>query len=217
MQLPFTAEEFYGVFRDYNEALWPAQVYLVGLALVAIVLVLRPGRWSGIGVSAILAFLWTWLALVYHLAYFTRINPLAYVFSGVSLAGALVFLWQGVFRRGLRFAWSGGGRAYTGTVLIVFALVVYPVWSWYAGYHYPFMPTFGLPCPTTIFSIGLLAFLAAPYPRSAHVVPILWCFVGAQAAFLLGVWQDFGLVVAGAVGVVLLTRSKVPATTADAA
>jgi len=96
MQLPFTTEEFFAVFREYNEALWPAQVFLVGLGLAAIVLVLMPRRWSGVGVSAILAILWAWLALVYHLAFFTRINPLAYVFSGVSLAGALGFLWQGV-------------------------------------------------------------------------------------------------------------------------
>lgn len=210
MQLPFTTEAFFGVFRDYNEALWPAQVLLVGLAIVAILLVLKPGRWSGVGISAILAFLWAWLALAYHLAFFTRINPLAYVFSGISLAGALTFLWQGVVRRRLRFAWVGGGRTFIGTFLVVFALVIYPIWSWYVGHSYPYMPTFGLPCPTTIFTIGLLAFLAPPYPRSPLGVPILWCFVGAQAAFLLGVQQDFGLVVAAVVGVVLFVRSKRP-------
>jgi hypothetical protein len=216
MQLPFTNEEFFDVFREYNEALWPSQVFLVGLAFAAIVLVAKPRRWSGVGVSAILAFLWAWLALAYHLSFFTRINPLAYVFSGVSLAGALTFLWQGIVQRRLRFAWVGGSRAFVGTVLVVFALVLYPAWSWYAGHRYPHMPTFGLPCPTTIFTIGLLAFLVAPYPRSAFVVPMLWCFVGVQAAFLLGVHQDFGLVAAAVVGAVLLARSKGPTALASA-
>lgn len=93
---------------------------------------------------------------------------------------------------------------------MVFALVGYPVWSWYAGHSYPYMPTFGLPCPTTIFTVGMLAFLVPGYPRSPFVVPALWCFVGAQAAFLLGVPQDFALLVAGAFGVVLLVRSNAP-------
>ena len=209
MQLPFTVDQFFGVFGDYNDALWPFQVVLVGLAVVAVVLVLVPRRWSGVGVSAILAFLWAWLALAYHLAFFTRINPLAYVFSGVSLVGALIFLWQGVVRGRLQFIWRGGLRATVGVTLVVFALVAYPVWSWYAGHCYPAMPTFGLPCPTTIFTIGLLSFLVAPYSRSPFVVPVLWCFVGAQAAFLLGVPQDLGLTVAGVVGLVQMTRAKV--------
>ena len=39
MQLPFTTEQFYAVFRDYNTALWPAQVFLLSLAAAAIALV----------------------------------------------------------------------------------------------------------------------------------------------------------------------------------
>ena len=182
-------------------------MFLVGSAIAAIALVLVPRRWSGVGLSAILAFLWAWIALAYHLAVFTRINPLAYAFSALSLAGALAFLWQGVVRRRLQFAWVGGGRAIVGTGLIVFALVVYPAWSWYAGHSYPAMPTFGLPCPTTLFTIGLLAFLVPPSPRGVFVVPILWCFVGGQAAFLLGVYPDLGLLAAGVIGVVLAWRS----------
>lgn len=208
MQLPFTTEQFFGVSRDYNAAVWPAQVFLLGLALVVIVVALVPRSWSGLVVSFILAFLWAWLAVVYHFLYFSRINPLAHVFGAVSLAGAFVLAWQGVIRRRLRFGWAGGARAVTGVLLVAFALVLYPLWSWFAGHRYPAMPTFGLPCPTTIFTIGVLAFLATPYPRSPLVVPILWCAVGAQAAFLLGVPQDYGLVVAGIVGLALLAMAN---------
>lgn len=209
MELPFSVEQFYSVFREYNTTLWPAQVLLVGLALVTIALVLVPRRWSGVAVSSILAFLWAWLALAYHLAFFTSINPLAYVFSAVSLAGAVVFFWQGVVRRKLDFRWTASVRSGVGLVLIVFALIVYPAWSIAVGHSYPSLPTFGVPCPTTIFTIGLLAFLVRPYPRSPLVVPILWSFVGAQAVFLLGVPPDSGLVVAGVLGIVMLARSKV--------
>jgi hypothetical protein len=94
-------------------------------------------------------------------------------------------------------------RAYAGVALMVFALVVYPIWSAYAGHPYPATPTFGLPCPTTIFTIGLLAFAVPPIPRSPLVVPVLWCLVGAQAAFFLGMQPDMGLVAAAVVGIFL--------------
>lgn len=42
--LPFSREAFFGVFRAYNEAVWPAQWVLYGLALVCLVLVVRRPR-----------------------------------------------------------------------------------------------------------------------------------------------------------------------------
>ncbi len=210
MVLPFTVEQFYGVFRDYNLAVWPMQWILVALALSATVAALRPRPWSGVAVSAILGLLWAWIALAYHLAFFSRISPAAYGFAAMSAAGAIVFVWQGVVRRRLSLRWAPGPRATAGVVLIAFALVVYPVWSAYAGHPYPTTPTFGLPCPTTIFTIGLLCFAVPPAPRSLLIVPILWCGVGAQAAFLLGVQPDLGLIAAGVVGLALLLPSGRP-------
>lgn len=118
-----------------------------------------------------------------------------------------MFIWQGVVRRNLTFRWMPGRKAIAGSVLIVFALLVYPVWSAYAGHPYPATPTFGLPCPTTIFTIGLLWFAVPPMPRSALIVPVLWCLVGAQAVFFLGVQPDLGLIAAGVVGVDLLASA----------
>jgi len=205
--LPFTAEQFFGVFRDYNTAVWPAQWLLVALAAVAVAAVLRPRAWSGVAVSAILGILWAWIALVYHLAFFTRISPPAYAFAALSLGGAAAFVWQGVIRRRLAFQWAPGPKAMAGAALIVFALVVYPIWSALAGHAYPEAPTFGLPCPTTIFTIGVLCFAVPPTPRSPLIVPLLWSLVGAQAAFLLDVRPDLGLIAAGLAGVALLATA----------
>jgi hypothetical protein len=208
VELPFTAEQFFNVFRVYNEAVWPAQVFLGGLAVAALVIIVLQPLWSGLALSVILAFFWAWLAFAYHLAFFASIDALAYVFAAVSAAGALVFVWHGVVKRRLHFRLSRSARVAFGAALVVFALVLYPVWSVYAGHTYPAMPTFGLPCPTALFTIGLLAFLVRPYPRSTLVVPVLWCLVGAQAAFLLDVPQDLGLLVAAAVGVFLMMRAS---------
>jgi len=211
MQLPFTAAQFFDVFRQYNETVWPAQIFLLALAIAAVALVAFPRRWSGAGISAILAFLWAWLGLAYHLAFFASVNPAAYVFAAVSVAGAVAFAWHGIARHRLEFKFSRSLRTLAGVALIVFSLAVYPAWAAYAGHLYPAMPTFGLPCPTTIFTIGMLSLLVTPYPRIPIVVPVLWCLVGSQAAFLLGVPQDLALIVAGMVGVGLAVRSRPPA------
>ena len=191
------------------------QLPVMALGVLAVVLLLRQRRYSSVGISAILTIFWAWQALAYHLAFFTAINPLAYGFAALFVGGAAVFCWQGVVRRKLIFKPSSGWRMRAGWGLLIFATFIYPAWTYLAGHRYPAVPTFGLPCPTTIFTIGLLAFLVAPYPHSPLVVPVLWCFVGSQAAFLFNVPPDLGLVVAGGVGIVLLVRSKATAARPD--
>ena len=209
MNIPFSVEAFYGVFTAYNTAVWPMQLPLMALGVLAVVLLTRQRSYSSIGISSILALLWVWQALAYHLAFFTIINPLAYAFAAVFLVGAAVFFWQGVYRNKLIFRPTPGWRGWAGWGLLIFAFLIYPAWTYLTGHRYPAFPTFGLPCPTTLFTIGLLAFLVKPYPRSPLVVPVLWCFVGSQAAFAFDVHADLGLIVAGAVGLALMVRPKV--------
>lgn len=204
MQLPFTIDQFFGVFRDYNATVWPAQIALVLVAVFALAVIWRRWASSGVVVSAILGVLWAWLALGYHLAFFVRINPLAYGFAAVSLLGAGLFIWFGVVRRQIEFTFERGPRTFLGLALVAFALVVYPVWSTAAGHAYPELPTFGLPCPTTIYTVGLLALARGPRVRAVVIVPFLWSLVGSQAAFLLDVEPDLGLVVAALVAAGLL-------------
>lgn len=101
-------------------------------------------------------------------------------------------------------------RGAGGIALVAFSLVGYPLWSILAGHPWPDLPTFGLPCPTTLFTIGVLALLVEPYPKSALAVPVLWSPVGAQAAFLLDVRQDLRLLTAAAVGLWLIVRRQSP-------
>ena len=204
MRLPFTAGQFFAVFGQYNEAVWPAQILLNALALLCVAAVVWPRPWTDRFVSAVLAFLWAWLAVAYHLWFFARINPLAYGFAAVSALGAGLFFWFGVVRSRMRFSLQRRSRALTGAGLVVYALIVYPLLSILAGHRYPETPTFGLPCPTTIFTIGMLALMTAPRPRSVFIVPILWCVVGLQAAFLLGVPQDLALAAAALAGLWLM-------------
>jgi hypothetical protein len=58
------------------------------------------------------------------------------------------------------------------------------------------IPTFGVPCPTTIFTVGLLM-LATPRLWRLSIIPVIWSVIGGSAAFLLGVSADYALPVAG--------------------
>jgi hypothetical protein len=201
MPIPFTVEQFFGVIRLYNNAVWPAQVLLPLLAVLVVIFIALRRPWSGVVVSAILALLWLWVGAAYHLAFFVQINPAALGLGALSIVGGLLFVWQGVVRRRLTFVFAKNLRTGLGVSLIAFALVVYPVWATLAGHGYPDLPTFGLPCPTTIFTIGVLAVAYSADLRSVLAVPILWSFVGSQAAFLFNVKPDLGLLVAGGVAI----------------
>lgn len=208
MKLPFTADQFFDVFRQYNEAVWPAQAALILLAVAAIGLCIWRRPYSGRLVSAILGLLWAWTGIAYHLIYFTAINKAAIAFAAVFLAGSAAFLWAGVVKGQLVFTSANTIHRVLGGILLVYALLVYPVLTGVLGHPYPAMPTFGLPCPTTIFTIGMLCLLAAPFPRYVLVAPVLWSAVGSQAAFLLGVYADIGLLVAGIVALFLFVESR---------
>jgi len=208
MKLPFTAEQFFDVFRLYNETVWPAQIALTLLAVAAIALYLLPLAQSGRLISAILALLWTWTGIAYHLLHFATINRAAFAFGAVFLAGAAAFLWAGVVRGRLAYTSASGLHRLLGGVLLVYALLVYPLLSDLLGHAYPEAPTFGLPCPITIFTIGMLCLLATPFPKYVLVAPLLWSAVGSQATFLFGVYADIGLLVAGIVALYLLVEPR---------
>ena len=89
MVLPFTIDQFMGVFAAYNDTIWPIQIVLNLLGIAAIGLALRSERYSRI-VAAILAVLWVWTGAVYHLTFFVTINPAAVGFgsSAGSAAGS---------------------------------------------------------------------------------------------------------------------------------
>jgi hypothetical protein len=211
MALPFTSVAFFEVFARYNLALWPMQLLLNAMALVIVALMLSGREGSGRWVAALLALLWVWMALAYHFAFFAAVNPAAWVFGSVFLIGAAWMAWAGAVRSRLRFSGVHGWRGWSGLGLIVFALAVYPVLGFLLGQHYPAAPSFGLPCPTTVFTIGVLLLASAPVPRSLFVVPVLWAIVGSTAVFALGVLQDLGLLVAGLLALIGLARSRAAA------
>jgi hypothetical protein len=208
MPLPFDAREFFEVFARYNTAIWPAQIVLQLAALSAVALAVRPRPGSDRAIGVILGSLWLWMGGVYHLVFFRLINPAASLFGALFLLEGLLLLGLAEWRERLHFAWTPTTRGTVGAAFLAYALVLYPTLAYALGHRYPATPTFGLPCPTAIFTLGLLAWVAPPRPWSVLTVPLLWSALGASAAVQLGVWEDLGLVAAGGLTLALsLTRA----------
>ena len=210
MRMPFTPEQFLDVFRQYNEAVWPAQWLLYAAGAAAVVLAFSRSPHAGRVISAILAGLWLWMGIVYHVVFFRPINPAALIFGGAFIAQATLFVWLGVWRGRLTFGVPRGASSVLAVALILYALVLYPMLGRALGHVYPAAPTFGLPCPTTILTLGLLLLAAPSRPRVLFVIPLLWTAVGTSAAVQLGMFEDFGLLVAGVVTLIVLLVPALP-------
>jgi hypothetical protein len=187
--LPFTEIEFLDNLGAFNAALWPL-IVLLWLAALALTIQIARGRARSTVIWAFAALMWAWSGIAYHAVFFTRINPAAWVFAALFVAQAVGFLWFGVTRHPLKFVWGRSPRYWLAAVFLVFALA-YPALVLMTGHTLPRAPAFGVPCPTTIFTAGLL--LAMPMSRWLLVIPIVWSLVGGSAAFLFGMTPDLML------------------------
>lgn len=206
MALPFTRDQFFDQFAAYNAALWPVAVALWIASAVVAVLVLSsrrpPDRW----VSALLAAHWVWSAVAYHAVFFTRINAAAWLFAALFLVeGALLFC-EGVVRGNLSFAPRRNASTVLALLLVAYALL-YPAINAVQHHTWSRIPTFGVPCPTTIFTAGLLL-LAQRGSWRLSIIPVVWSVIGGSAATLLGVRADYALPIAGFALAIVTVRRK---------
>ena len=270
---PFTDAQFLDVFARYNTSVWPAQLFLYAVGILAISLTLqRKGDFSKI-VSLVLAILWIWMGLVYHWWFFSTINPAALIFALFFVVQGVLFFFAGVWKNDLGFGvqtWTNqrsetrasgrvtssadsglliadyglfrplrtfksafrnpiarvatapGSATYPalsvnskphrilnfpgipGGMFLIYALVIYPALGYWLGHRYPAAPTFGLPCPTTIFTFGMLLWTNRRVPLYLLPIPFAWSLIGISAAMSLGMTEDYGLLVAGLVGASLI-------------
>jgi hypothetical protein len=207
--LPFSREQFFAVFADYNTAVWPMQIvaYLVAAGLLG--LMLRPSRGRDRLIGAGLALMWAWTGIAYHVLHFASINRAAWLFGAMFVLQAALLLHACLFGPSLAFAPARGPRAALGWALALYAVVAYPLLGLAAGHRAAELPLVGItPCPVTIFTFGLLLLARMPLPRRLLVIPIGWSLIGGSAAFLLGVVQDWLLLASGIAVLVVVHRAR---------
>jgi hypothetical protein len=196
MKLPFTTQQFLGVFKEYNTAIYPLQLLFFLFAALVIFLAFRKTKANSKIIMVILAAFWLWMGAIYHIGFFSAINKAAYGFGGLFILEGLLLLYYGL-TKSYNFSFSKDSSGFAGILLILYAMVVYPLIGYFSTHAYPYAPTFGLPCPTTIFTFGILLFSKYRLPWAIVTIPILWSLIGFSAAFTLGIYEDSALIISG--------------------
>lgn len=196
MTLPFSHDAFLDAFAAFNTTLWPAVVLLWVVTIGFAVRWFRTGCLEGRALFALLAVHWAWSAVAFHWFYFRSINPAAVLFAGLFAFQAGLFVWLAVTSRGRATA-SRSVRGLVGGALVLYGLV-YPLVGLGFGLTFPRLPLFGVPCPTTLVTAGLLV-TSVGVPRWVDILPMLWAVIGSSAAFALGIRADLALIVAAIV------------------
>jgi hypothetical protein len=193
--MPFSRDEFLDVFAAYNAAYWPLAAAL-WIASAAVVIAVAFGRDRSRWAIGLLAFQWGWAAAAYHGALFSRINPAALLFAAGFAGEAALLLWYGPIRGAI--AVVQGSRTVgtiAGYAFLMYGLM-YPAIALLGELSYPRVPTFGVPCPIVMLTVGFLM-LTRPLPVALVIVPVLWTAIGGSAAFLLGMHADLALPLGG--------------------
>ena len=208
--MPFSVEEFFAVFAAYNTAIWPLQIaaYVGGFAVVA--MLWRPSRMADTGIFLVLSAMWVMNGIGYHWMHFAPVNPAARVFAALFVVQAVLLAVAPLLSRERAvFGHAGSGVRWIAGALIVFAMILYPLLGFAFGHRYPAIPVFGVaPCPTAIFTIGVLLLGDWKTVRWLLIIPAVWSVIGGSAAVLLSVPQDYGLIAAGfiALGIAVAGR-----------
>ena len=205
MSVPFTAEQFFEVFAAYNAAIWPVQIVAYVLGLIAVAMLWS--NWS-IGkqlILPILAVMWLWNGLAYHLIFFSSINPAAKGFAAIFIVQATLLMASSINRGSLQLEVRRDLRSFLGLTVIVYALFVYELLGYLTGHGLMKGPLFGVtPCPTTIFTVGVLLLARGKAVVWLAIIPVIWSMVGLSAAVLFDVREDFALAVTATMLVIAL-------------
>ncbi len=203
--LPYTAEVLYSVLEQYNRAIWPAQIVAAGLGLAAVVSTLRPFPGSGRLVGALLAAAWAWIGVAYYLMHMAAIDFTAPALGVLFIIQGALLAWTGTLRGRLAWGFRADAFGWTGLGLVVFAMAAYPLMAWLAGHGWPRAPMFGVaPCPTAVFTIGMLLLAHGRTPLHLVAIPVLGSLYCGTAAWLLKLPEDLAVPLAGVGGLGLI-------------
>ena len=212
MQIPLTSQEFFDIFRQYNQGVWPAQWVAISLCVLAAMFAFFGwGLHTKVALS-LMSVMSTLIGISYFWIYYVPHNSAGWIFGGLFVLQGLLL--AGYAFRGKGEDWFGPGIwPWVGAILVAYAIVGYPVVGLIAGHSYPALPILGIaPCPSMIFMIGMLLAIQPKISKWLLVIPIVWSALATMAALQLGVVEDFGLTVAGVAALAFsISEAKEPA------
>ena len=209
MNIPFTTEEFFQIIEKYNTSLFPSQIFILILGLVAVLLLHNKRALKNKLIGGFLAFLWLWTGLFYHILNFTEINKAAYVFGAIFILQGLFLLYEVFIRGKLVFEFKANFINYLAYFFIWFGLIVYPVLIYALDGSFNQVISLGLPCPTTIITFGFLIITHRSFSKYLLIIPTIWAIIGTGAAINFGVYPDYLMLISAVIAdIYLFGRNK---------
>lgn len=201
--------EWFHRWTEYNPAVWPMQIITYVLAVGVIVLLFVKWKQSSRVIASVIAFLWLWSGLVAIILFFGTVSSQYYFWGSLWIIQGLVFIYYGVLKPGFQFRFSKDLSVYLGFLLILYALVVYPIIGALSGHAFPGGPIFGVaPCPVCIFTFGVFMMTRRRIPVYIFVFPLIWSILGIYAAIRMNVFADIGMAFAGVMGTAFIVYNN---------
>ena len=147
---------------------------------------------------------WLWVGVPFNRFYSrpTYSMAIAFVVLYVIEAGLLVV--TGVFKQSLSYRPRAEACGVVGALRVPYRMVGYPVIEYLLGRGYPSLLPFGLvPCPLTVFALGLFLWTDRRLPWYVLVIPFLYSLSGVLPVSLCIV-EDLGLVAGGLVAACMI-------------
>jgi hypothetical protein len=183
--LLFSPRTYYRLLQHYNEAIWPAQVFTLGLGVWILLLLRRPSPRLSRITAAILAALWAWIGWSFLRQRYATINWVVNYAVPLFALEALLIGWDAGVRRRVIYRPHRDVAGVVGMSLLVFSLALYPLMSALSGRPWRQAEVFGItPDPTALGTLGLLMLTERPW--SLMVVPMLWCLLSGVTLLAMG-------------------------------
>jgi hypothetical protein len=203
MNISLNLEKMLSVFEAYNNATWPVQVIACLLGITAVILTIKTLKNSSRIISAILSFIWLWTGIVFCIVYWAPGYTPSYAYSVLYIIQGIIFI-TCIFRPKLSFRFKSDIYSFIGILFIVYSIVGYFLVGYFMGHIFPRSLSFILaPCPTVVFTFGMLLLTDKKVPKYVLLIPLLWSICGVIPVSL-GILEDIGLIITGATGTLLI-------------
>ena len=176
--LSFAPQTYYRLFELYNAAIWPVPIVAFLLGVAIWMLLRRADAARGRLIAAILAAVWLWVAIAFHLNRYATIHWVAVYFAGAFGFESALLIWTGVLRSRLVFGSEAEGIGRAGVWIFLFALLVQPLIGPLLGRGWRSIEIFGVaPDPTAVATLGILLRATGRVRWELIVGPVLWCAI----------------------------------------
>jgi hypothetical protein len=200
MQELLSPEAVWHLVESYNKSIFPFQIVTLTAAVILICfLFARPGPGLDKLMKAYLAFTYAWIGVTFAIVFALQQLLPWFIPLGVLLIAIAITFAIDIFAKKIEFKLPESGWTKCFSIFwIICAFVLYPLIGWIVHQQPPVNMLLGvLPCPTTIFSLALLAGAIPEVDRKAFILLSGLALISGICALMLHIYIDFLLIAAG--------------------